>query len=170
MSQVIEAIKAVGSVASCILGCVSVVALIAKPIRKKVVDFIARTSKQSQFETALAEATATMAKMSADMKDSVDALRDEMNTKFDTIQQENQAQTVRLGELQVAMDNEREASKASLGNTIKHIYFKYQDERKLPVREVEALCLLHKAYKLENGNSFVDALFEEMMDEWKHVG
>ena len=61
------------------------------------------------------------------------------------------------------------SNKAVLGNSIKHIYYKYLPEKKLPLHEVESLYLLHDAYKQEHGNSFVDGIFNEMINEWEHT-
>ena len=157
--QWIEIVKTAGSIASAFLGVVAVLTMLLKPVRQKVVDAVSRAARTSETSSEVAELRELVERQNTELYEAVTAIREE-----------NKVQTEKLNSLQIAIDNEREASKASLGNTIKHIYFKYKDDRKLPVREVEALCLLHNAYKLENGNSFVDSLFDEMMNEWEHVG
>lgn len=103
------------------------------------------------------------------LKAEVVAMHDETNENIAQIRAENAAQTKKLDDLQQAMDREREASKASLGNAIKQIYYQYYEVKKLPLHEVEALYLAHAAYKGEGGNSFVDGIFDEMINEWIHV-
>jgi len=57
------------------------------------------------------------------LKTEVVAMHDETNENIAQIRAENAAQTKKLDDLQQAMDRECEASKASLGNAIKQIYY-----------------------------------------------
>jgi len=83
--------------------------------------------------------------------------------------EENKRQSETLNDLTEAVALSNRASRAALGNTIKHIYYKYLPSRRLPVHEIEALHMIHTTYKEEGGNSFVDAIFNEMMNEWEHT-
>lgn len=50
-----DVIKDIAAIVGCILSCISLLALIVKPLRKKIVNFVARTANKSETTNALAE-------------------------------------------------------------------------------------------------------------------
>jgi hypothetical protein len=61
---------------------------------------------------------------------------------------------------------QNDASKAILRNEILRIYYKYVDEKRIPTYEKENLIGLYGPYHGLHGNTFVDAIYPEMM-EWE---
>ena len=56
--------------------------------------------------------------------------------------------------------------KCQLRNDMLHIYYKYQGKKAIRQYELENFVYLYKAYKALRGNSFIDKIYKEVMDEW----
>ena len=154
----IEFIKTVGSIASTFLGVAAVLGMLLKPVREKFVEFIAKAAKTNETDSEVAQLRALIEAQNAELKASIEQIKTD-----------NQNHAQKLDDLTEAVALSNRASRAALGNTIKHIYYKYLPSKCLPIHEIEALHMIHKTYKEEGGNSFVDAIFDEMMTEWEHT-
>ena len=154
----IELIKTVGSIASAFLGVVAVLSMLLKPVRKKLVDFVTKAAKTDETDSEVAQLRALIETQNAELKASIEQIKTD-----------NQNHAQKLDDLTEAVALSNRASRAALGNTIKHIYYQYLPSKCLPIHEIEALHMIHKTYKEEGGNSFVDAIFDEMMTEWEHT-
>jgi len=154
----LDLIKTAGSVASAFMGVIAALTLLLKPVRKKIVEGISRAARTTETSNEVAE-----------LRDVVEKQNAELHSAIMAICEENKRQSETLNDLTEAVALSNRASRAALGNTIKHIYYKYLPSRRLPVHEIEALHMIHTTYKEEGGNSFVDAIFNEMMNEWEHT-
>lgn len=154
----IELIKIIGSIASAFLGVAAVLGMLLKPVRKGFVDFVTKAAKTNETDSEVAQLRALIEAQNAELKASIDQIKTD-----------NQNHAQKLDDLTEAVALSNRASRAALGNTIKHIYYKYLPSKCLPIHEIEALHMIHKTYKEEGGNSFVDAIFDEMMTEWEHT-
>lgn len=137
----IEVVKDVAAVVGCVLSCASLVTLIVKPIRKRVVAFISQSAKTDELER---------------LSTKFDSFSAKMLDEIERVSKENQMQSEKL-DLCIG------ANQAALGNSIKHIYEKYRPEHQLPLHEKAAIVALHDSYKSVGGNHYVDELFKEMM-------
>lgn len=156
--QWIEIVKTAGSIASAFLGVVAVLTMLLKPVRQGLIEMVNKAAKTKETESEVAQLRALIETQNAEIKESIEQIK---------LDNQNQAQ--KLDDVAEAVALSNRASRAALGNTIKHIYYKYLPSRSLPIHEIEALHMIHKTYKEEGGNSFVDAIFDEMMTEWEHT-
>lgn len=56
-----------------------------------------------------------------------------------------------------------------LRHEITLIYEKYRKEKKIPVRVKQSLCSLYEQYSELGGNSYVQSIMEEMVDDWEEI-
>lgn len=56
----------------------------------------------------------------------------------------------------------REATKCSLRNDILQIYTECRDQKKITLYQLEAISLSYELYKKLKGNSFVQAIYNEV--------
>ena len=56
----------------------------------------------------------------------------------------------------------REATKCSLRNDILQIYTECKDQKKITLYQLEAISLSYELYKKLKGNSFVQAIYNEV--------
>lgn len=135
----IETVKTVGAVASAVSVTIALCSLLVKPVRKWLASKIRSVSREDSRQV-----------------EQLGTLLQDMAEKLDAIGRQNEEQN-KLIHLSLS------AAQASLGNSIKHIYYKYYLDKCIPIREKEAAILLHRPYNATGGNSFVDELFDEMM-------
>lgn len=148
--EVFESIKTVGSILSAAMVIISFAGVIIKPIRKWIVRKIKDVADVEESTQELTEVKELIVKLDTSIGDRL--------TKMEA----------RIDEQAHQLSASMEADKAALANTIKHIYMKYCDTKKLPLREKETLVVLHKAYKGVHGNTFIDELYAEMMS-WETI-
>jgi len=156
--QTVELITTLGSIASAFLGVVAVLGMLLKPVRKRFVEFVTKAAKTDETDSEVAQ-----------LRSLIEKQNEELKTSIEQIKTDNQNQAQKLDDLTEAVALSNRASRAALGNTIKHIYYKYLPSKRLPIHEIESLHMIHRTYKEEGGNSFVDAIFDEMMNEWEHT-
>ena len=144
----IDLIKDIGVVTSATIGVITLVSTIVKPIRKSLLKCIRKIADVDSINTEI-----------KGLKDEFKETHGAITEAIDLLRDENAKQTEVLSKLNSDVHKANLANKAALGNSIKHIYYVYADTKKLPVHEIEALYLLHDAYKDEGGNSFVDVFF-----------
>lgn len=56
----------------------------------------------------------------------------------------------------------REATKCSLRNDILQIYTECKDQKKITLYQLEAISISYELYKKLKGNSFVQAIYDEV--------
>lgn len=134
MSIIIEGAKNVSAVVGCITGAGALCVAVVKPLRKRFAQFIRRVANAKEHEDNIEL-----------VNERLDALTSSLETISDKL------------------DRVCKGTKASMGDSIKHIYFTYYKEKKIPYREKEAMIMLHDAYKALNGNHGVDEMFDEAM-------
>ncbi len=96
------------------------------------------------------------------------------NTK--ELKEENQKQTENiveiknaLGEIQFELVGLKENSKQQCRNTIKNIYYKYCEVKKIPLFERKAADYTYEIYsKYFNGNSYITLLYKEIC-KWEVI-
>lgn len=63
---------------------------------------------------------------------------------------------------------QREVIRCLLRDAILRIYNEHSADKKLSLFDYQNLDMLHTAYKKEDGNSFVDHIWDEIQREWDH--
>lgn len=63
---------------------------------------------------------------------------------------------------------QREVIRCLLRDAILRIYNEHSADKKLSLFDYQNLDMLHAAYKKEDGNSFVDHIWDEIQREWDH--
>lgn len=69
--------------------------------------------------------------------------------------------------LTVAIINLLKGMKCQLRSDMLRIYYEHKDDKKIRQFELENFIYLYKAYKVLRGNSFVDKIYKEVIDEWE---
>lgn len=77
--------------------------------------------------------------------------------------------TLCLIPLTVAIINLINGVKCQLRSDMLHIYYQYKDVKKIRQYELENFIYLYKAYKALHGNSFIDKIYKEVMNEWETI-
>jgi hypothetical protein len=77
--------------------------------------------------------------------------------------------TLCLIPLTVAIINLINGVKCQLRSDMLHIYYQHKDEKKIRQYELENFIYLYKAYKALHGNSFIDKIYKEVMNEWETI-
>ena len=77
--------------------------------------------------------------------------------------------TLCLIPLTVAIINLINGVKCQLRSDMLRIYYQYKDEKKIRQYELENFIYLYKAYKALHGNSFIDKIYKEVMNEWETI-
>ena len=77
--------------------------------------------------------------------------------------------TLCLIPLTVAIINLINGVKCQLRSDMLHIYYQHKDEKKIRQYELENFIYLYKAYKALRGNSFIDKIYKEVMEEWETI-
>lgn len=67
----------------------------------------------------------------------------------------------------VAIINLLKGMKCQLRSDMLHIYYEHKDDKKIRQFELENFIYLYKAYKALRGNSFIDKIYKEVIDEWE---
>jgi hypothetical protein len=77
--------------------------------------------------------------------------------------------TLCLIPLTIAIINLINGVKCQLRSEMLRIYYQHKDEKKIRQYELENFIYLYKAYKTLHGNSFIDKLNKEVMNEWETI-
>lgn len=77
--------------------------------------------------------------------------------------------TLCLIPLTVAIINLINGVKCQLRSEMLRIYYQYKDEKRIRQFELENFIYLYKAYKALRGNSFIDKIYKEVMNEWETI-
>ena len=134
----IEGVKNVAAVVGCVLSCTSLLALIIKPVRKGVIDFIRNKAGRTETETQLSEILEMLQKHIEEDK----LFRDKM---------------------ECAMEITTDFTERQCRNIIKNIFYKYKDEKVLPLYEKKTLKDMEELYiKRMRKNHWGQLLIDEM--------
>jgi hypothetical protein len=74
-----------------------------------------------------------------------------------------------LNSIDDRLNNAEKDNVCTLRNIITQIYYRYVNEDSIPVYEKENLTHLYKRYKADDGNSYVDKIYGELMDKETEV-
>lgn len=140
--EILENIKLLGGLATAVLSIIMLTTALVKPVRNKFVSWLNKTIVSDIAEK------------------NVNSLNDTVDKVLLTLKEINEKQDQQSRMLKINADGLR----ASIGNSVKHIYYTYLPGKALPAREKEAIVSLYAAYKKLNGNYYVKLIFEEMMD------
>lgn len=77
--------------------------------------------------------------------------------------------TLCLIPLTVAIINLINGVKCQLRSEMLRIYYQYKDDKRIRQFELENFIYLYKAYKALRGNSFIDKIYKEVMEEWETI-
>lgn len=77
--------------------------------------------------------------------------------------------TLCLIPLTVAIINLINGVKCQLRSDMLRIYYQYKDDKRIRQFELENFIYLYKAYKSLHGNSFIDKINKEVMNEWETI-
>lgn len=77
--------------------------------------------------------------------------------------------TLCLIPLTVAIINLINGVKCQLRSEMLRIYYQYKDDKRIRQFELENFIYLYKAYKALHGNSFIDKIYKEVMNEWETI-
>lgn len=69
--------------------------------------------------------------------------------------------------LTIAIINLLKGMKCQLRSDMLRIYYEHKDDKKIRQFELENFIYLYKAYKALRGNSFIDKIYKEVIDEWE---
>lgn len=134
LNLIVEGAKNISAVIGCVTGAGALCVAAIKPLRKRFTAFIRRVTNAKEHE------------------DSIRIVNEKLEALSESIEK-----------ISDKLDRVCKGTRASMGDSIKHIYFTYYKEKRIPYREKEAMIVLHDAYKALNGNHGVDEMFDEAM-------
>ncbi|MCM1329454.1 MAG: hypothetical protein NC253_08455 [Ruminococcus sp.] len=129
-----EIISTIASYCGSISAIIALVVLIIKPLRKKFIEWIAKTSDKTL-----------------------------INDKIDNLTKLVQKQVEQNETQQKELDKQSEALMCSLRTNILSVYYKYYLADKIPLFTKECFAKSCETYFNMNGNSFVRQCYEEIM-------
>ncbi len=130
-----DIIKDIGAVIGLVLSSITLITLCCKPIRKRFISWIRRTSKTN-------ETTKWMQEFK------------EMLQNHIALDEKKQAQ----------MDLISAAMLDLLRDDITRIYFQYISQKELPAYEKQNLAILFERYTKMGGNAYIHNIYDELME------
>lgn len=154
---IVETIKNIGSIAGTVISCVTLVTLIVKPIRNKVIEFIKKHSGSSESDEKVKE-----------LRESIDKLNSNMTILADGINEYMEKDAQAKKDIITRLDTLEEGNCVMIGNHIRDIYIRYKESKHIPEKEFEAMSRLYKIYTEEyHGNGIIKRIYNEVTsDEW----
>lgn len=67
------------------------------------------------------------------------------------------------------LELQKEVDRCVLRDLITNIYYKYLDEKKIPIYELEDAAALHELYRKRGGNSYVQHIYRQMTEDWEVI-
>lgn len=133
-----EIVKNIATVIGCITGCIGLLTVLCRPLRKFLIEWVQRTSGKSKVESQLNEIKKILEQQAEDQK----AFQDKVEASINI--------TLEFTEKQCRSD-------------IKEIFYAYRDSKKLPLYEKKSLMDIEDLYinKLHK-NHWGKTLLEEM--------
>lgn len=135
----IETIKDIAAVVGCISAIIALCVTVFKPLRKRFVNWIKRKSNTTEIEKKI---------------DNLSNLLKEHIEKDD----EKTEALNRLSKSQLCL----------MRNSITDTYYRYREEKKIPLHIREKLIKEYEDYHENNGNTYMNTIFPEML-EWEVV-
>ena len=131
-------VKNIATVIGCITGCIGLLTVLCRPLRKFLIEWVQRTSGKSKVESQLNEIKKILEQQAEDQK----AFQDKVEASINI--------TLEFTEKQCRSD-------------IKEIFYAYRDSKKLPLYEKKSLMDIEDLYinKLHK-NHWGKTLLEEM--------
>lgn len=131
----IDTVKDIAAVVGCILSLITLITLIVKPLREKFINWIKGKANTCELEGK------------------IDNLAEMLKTHI-----ENDEAKLLAAEMQ------NEATLCILRDRITTMYYKYTVAESIPTYAREDLTKLYKIYHAMHGNSYIDIIYEEMLE------
>ncbi len=137
-----DVVKNIAAIVGCIISCITLITLVCKPFRQKIVSFIRKSSNQNEVENQLAE-----------IKRLLETRAQEAHAFQEKVEQ--------------ALDITTDFTKAQCRGIIKDAFYAYRDTRILPLYEKKRLMDIEEIYiKRLHQNHWGKALLD-VMAEWE---
>ncbi len=148
-----QIIKLISELISSVLIIAGFIITIFKPIRKKLADFIVRTSGVPTCDDKIDSSMTAINNLDKALENHIKISKSENTEAINTLEQLNRK-----------LDSSLEAQRNTCRNTITDMYYKYASKGIMPRYKHELLIKTYTNYKSMGGNSFIDELYEEMKD------
>ena len=144
-----ETIKTVGSIASSLMAIVAFTALIIKPIRNRLVQWIKSEAQTTEYNKKLNDVAEQVTEIARVLNEHV------------TVDRAFNA------EMQEAINQLRCGNMYSLGDIIRSIYHRNQKTMEISEREYKLVDDIYKLYHdTWHGNGIIQNIVEEVQSEW----
>ena len=138
-----EIIKNIGAIVGMALSCLTLIALLCKPLRKKISGWIRQVSQAEEYWDAIERNQMAI---------------DEIRAGMQQIMATEESKQVLFSKFQ--------ASQLSiLRDDITRLYFKYLEDKQVPFYARKDMVQLYETYTDIGGNSYVKTIYDEFM-EW----
>ena len=138
-----EIIKNIGAIVGMALSCLTLIALLCKPLRKKIAGGIRQVSQAEEYWNAIER-----------NQMAIDEIRAGMQQMMAT-EESKQALFLKFQKSQLSI----------LRDDITRMYFKYLEDKQVPFYARKDMVQLYETYTDMGGNSYVKTIYDEFM-EW----
>lgn len=138
-----EIIKNIGAIVGMALSCLTLIALLCKPLRKKISGWIRQVSQAEEYWDAIER-----------NQMAIDEIRAGMQQIMAT-EESKQALLAKFQKSQLSI----------LRDDITRLYFKYLEDKQVPFYARKDMVQLYETYTDMGGNSYVKTIYDEFM-EW----
>ena len=138
-----EIVKNIGAIVGMALSCLTLIALLCKPLRKKISGWIRQVSQAEEYWDAIER-----------NQMAIDEIRAGMQQIMAT-EESKQALLAKFQKSQLSI----------LRDDITRLYFKYLEEKQVPFYARKDMVQLYETYTDMGGNSYVKTIYDEFM-EW----
>lgn len=133
-----EIVKNIATVIGCITGCIGLLTVLCRPLRKFLIEWVQRTSGKSKVESQL-------------------------NEIKKILEQQAEDQLAFQAKVEASLNIALEFTEKQCRSDIKEIFYTYRDVKRLPLYEKKALMDIEELYiKKLNKNHWGKTLLEEM--------
>ena len=147
----IEVIKNIAAVVGCVLSCISLLTIIIKPMRKKIINWIAEVADKPETVNAINELRNQMGAIQLQIEQNAEERRQQITNL------KNQIDSI----MQFDRKN-HEALKDMIRERIVSVYYANLEHKTLHFEEWETVSELNGSYEELGGNSFVKGLVKQM--------
>ena len=147
----IEVIKNIAAVVGCVLSCISLLTVIVKPMRQKVINWVAEVADKPETVNAINELRNQIGTMQLQIEQNAEERRQQIANLKDQI------------ESIIQFDRKNhEALKDMIRERIVSVYYANLEHKTLHFEEWETVSELNSSYEELGGNSFVKGLVKQM--------
>lgn len=152
-----EVIKNIAAIVGCVLSCISLLTLIIKPIRTKIINWVAEIADKSETASMLTE-----------MQKQINCLHKQMQENAEENRKHNEEMQAKIDSIVKADKKSNEALKDIIRERIVSTYYCNLQTNKLHYEEWETVSELADSYFDLGGNHFVKSLMDKM-SAWEIV-